>query len=255
MSFKQSSQANLSSGSLIVLVLLLVILSAIPFIVAMGYYGYLQIFERIVPGVRLGELDLTWQQISPAAVEINTQWNVARKLTISDGVRTWQVYPNELGLSVDGYQTAESAFEVGRFQPVLTEISQIITSMFSGWQITPEVNLDPDVTRSGLEQLNQLVRQPARNATIALIDGRLQAVPGELGYEINIDQTLENVLENPELIMLSAYLQLQLQPIAPEVSQAGELLNQAETLLQQGFVVHAYDPVTDVTIDWQVAAG
>jgi len=84
---KQPSRSNPSPGSLVILILLLVMLGAIPIFVALGYYGYLQIFERIVPGVSLGDLDLTWKQISPAAAEINTEWNVARKLTVSDGVR------------------------------------------------------------------------------------------------------------------------------------------------------------------------
>ena len=61
---------------IILLTLAVVGLCLLPLAAALGMYGYFQIFEVIAPNVRVGEVDLTWMNISEAAAEINTRGEV-----------------------------------------------------------------------------------------------------------------------------------------------------------------------------------
>jgi LysM repeat protein len=223
-------------------------LCLLPFTVAVGFYGYLQIFERIVPNVHVGEIDLTWMRISEAAAEINTHYNLEKKIELTDGINTWSVFPSELGLSVAGYATAQSAYQVGRFNSASENIEQMVTSFRQGWQIEPEVNLDPDVARAELVTLNSLVRKPPQNATVTLVGEILQPVPGELGYEINIEETLNNLMSDPSSVITSGRLSVQLKPLLPEINDVSSVLADAEKILDAQHILLAYDPVTDETI-------
>jgi len=223
-------------------------LFALPLVGGVLYYGYIQIFERIVPGVQVGETKLTWMRISEAATEINTHWNVERKLLVSDGFQTWQLYPAEMGLSVNGYRTAQNAYEVGRYQPVSTEIKQIIQSMLQGWQVVPVVNFDPALAAGGLEKLQDQATRLPTNASIVFQNGEFLAAPGELGYAINIEETLQTLAENSDMIMLSGYYRLPLKPLAPPISDVSAGLAEVERLLNTTTTIQAYDPVNDETL-------
>jgi LysM repeat protein len=220
----------------------------LPFVTVISYFGYLQIFEHIVPGVRVGDLDLTWKNISQAAAEINTLWNLERKITVTDGLHTWQLYPYELGLNVDGYQTAQKAYEVGRFQTIEVEINQILTSMLEGWQVDLEVNLDPEIAQASLERLNAQARKPPQNARVVLQGGILTALPGELGYAVNVDKTMNNLVDNPAAVLASSVLRLELKPVPPAIGDVATVLDEAEKLLNVPLTIAAYDPITDETV-------
>lgn len=220
----------------------------LPFAATVSYFGYLQIFEHIVPGVKVGDLNLTLKNISQAAADINTHWNVERKITVTDGLQSWQLYPAELGLNADGYQTAQNAYEVGRFQSISVEINQILTSMLEGREVDLEVNLDPEIARASLEKLNAQAGKLPQNARIVLQGGTLTALPGELGYAVNIDETMNTLLANPAAVLISSTLHLQLKPVPPTIEDASTILAEAEKFVNIPVTIAAYDPITDETI-------
>jgi len=232
----------------ILLALVGVGLCLLPFVLATGMYGYLQIFEHIIPNVHVGEVDLTWLRISEAATEINTHYNLARKIQVTDGINSWQMFPSELGLNVNGYASAQAAYEVGRFNSVTENVSQMLTSLRDGWQVEPVVNLDPEVARSRLETLNSEARKPPRNASMTVQGDVVQPVPGELGYEINIEETIRSLMTDPTNVMINGQLRLILKPILPEVDDVSSVLAEAQKLLETEISLLVYDPVTDETI-------
>lgn len=219
----------------------------LPILSALSYFAYLQIFEHIIPGVKVGDLDLTWMNISQAAAEINTHWNVERKITVTDGLQTWQIYPGELGLSVDGYQIAQKAYEVGRFQSVGDEINQIITSMLEGWPVDLIVGFDPEVARKGLEKLNAQASKPPQNARVILQEGTLAALPGELGYAVNVDATMDGLAADPAIVVASSVLNLELKPVPPAVGDVASVLAEADKILNSVLTIAAYDPISNET--------
>lgn len=220
----------------------------LPFTAVVGVYGYLQIFEHIIPNVYVGEMDLTWMRISEAAAEINAYYNLARKIQVSDGMNAWELFPSELGLSVNGYATAQTAYEVGRFNSPMTNLEQIITSLKDGWEVEPVVNLDPAIARARLESLNSVARKPPRNASVTIQGETIQPVAGELGYEINIEETLHELMSDPADVIVSSQLRIKLKPIPPELNDVSSVLAEAQKLLEIGTNLLAYDAVTDETI-------
>lgn len=254
-SYERSSRSKalvLSRMSGIFVCSILIVLCGLPFTFGLGYYGYLQIFERVIPGVHVGNSNLTWMQIGQAAIELNTEWNLGKKIDITDGFQTWQIYPHDLGLAMDGYRTAERAYEVGRFNSIWVEVEEILMCMLRGCQVNPIINFDPVAAKSGLERLDQVVAKPPENATFIEKDGQLVAIPGRLGYEINHEATMKVLMKNPELIMISGYFKVTLQPVVPAVNDVSELLAEAEEILKEGMTIRLYDAIYDQKLDLTV---
>ena len=232
---------------------LLLILVSLPLLVGLGGYVYYQMSGRIAPGVRVGNTDLGWMTEDQAAVVVHKEWNMDGKLLVSDGLQSWTLSPAELGLSVDALQTARQAFHVARRQAMWDEFSQMVNTWLDGWQVAPVALVDVNQARNLLETLTTQASKPPKDASLVWDGNKLVVIPGELGYTINIGETLHNLETNPGMVLASGYLQLPLVPVIPPVADVSEAMAQAEQLINTPVRLAAYDPIRNEYFHWDIS--
>lgn len=224
----------------------------LPAAAALGAYAYFQVFERITPGVFVGETRLGGMTVYDAAVELHKIWNLERVILVDDGIQSSYVSPPELGLSVDPLQTAQIAFEVGHGGNILTEMYQMLYSLLNGWAILPSIDLDAGAAQAGLEVLSNRISVPPRDASLYLDGNTLVPLPGELGYSLNVEETMGTLTDDPGAVMLGGYLRLVLKPEPPRINDVSAAKAEAERLLNSKMSIVGYDPVTDEHFNWSV---
>ncbi len=225
---------------------------SLPLLVLLGGYSYYQILGRLAPGVRVGDTRLDWMTVEDAAIALHRDWNLGRELQVTDGLQSWNVPASEMGLSLDSIQTARRAFDVGRRQPMLAELRQVMNSWLRGWQVVPVGAFDPLKARQTLEALNLQATRPARNASLYWDGEQLSVIPGELGYTINIEASLSSIAGAPDLTLASGYLRLPLMPQIPQVNDVGDALAEAQHILDSTLTLNAYDPISNEQFQWEV---
>ncbi|HZD57560.1 MAG TPA: L,D-transpeptidase family protein [Anaerolineales bacterium] len=240
----------------IALVVGVLALLAGPLALALGTYVYFQAFRRIVPGVSVGESRLGGMNVYDAAVEVNRSWNLERRIvvgTLVDGqVRTWEISPRDLGLSVDPLGTAQKAYAVGHGQALGAEVEQMLASLRAGREIAPVVNYDAVAARQGLEVISARVSVEPVEASLHLDGGDLVATPGKPGLVLDVESALEKLSADPLGVLESGYLTAELKPVSPRITDLSAALAEGQRLLDSKVQIKAYDAVSDEHFDWKV---
>jgi len=222
----------------------------LPLAAVLGFYGYFQFSQRIVPGVYSGESRLGGKSITQAAIEIHKAWNLGRQLAITDGMHTWNIPAGRLGLTVDPMATAQIAYSVGHDQDILSEADQMVRSLEKGWGIAPVVIYDPQITSAGLDALIPEASLAPVNASLRVQGDQLVEIPGQIGYTINIEDTLAKLAENPRAVMIDGNFKVLLKPVPPAFNEVSAAKAQAERILSSPVQIKAYDPINDEWHEW-----
>ncbi len=127
---------------------------------------------------------------------------------------------------------------------MLAEIRQAASCWVNGWQIAPVAAVDIDRVRSVLEVLNAQASKPPRNASFSWDGQQLTSMPAELGYAINIEESLRIIQNNPGLVLTSGYLRVPLKPWIPQVNDVRASMAEAESLLDSKVILNAYDAIS-----------
>ncbi|MGB9521880.1 MAG: L,D-transpeptidase family protein, partial [Anaerolineales bacterium] len=115
--------------------------------------------------------------------------------------------------------------------------------------IPPVVEINTQATMERLAQLNADFQQAPTPPLISFTNGTWQTIPGQLGYEINLKESLQNLISNPPQVVVSAKFPLILKPIpAPQVDLT-QVQSQAEILIQKAQGLKAYDAITNEWLD------
>jgi lipoprotein-anchoring transpeptidase ErfK/SrfK len=230
----------------------LLFLLCLPLLVASSGYVYYQMTGRIAPGVRVGESRLSWMTVEDAAVLLQKDWNMGRRLVVSDGLQSWSISTADLGLSVNAIQTARTAFDYARRQSMWAEFKQMVHSWLGGAQVAPIAALDVDAARSALQALDLQAQRPAQDAVLSWDGNQLVATPSQLGYAINITRTLQDLQPNAGIVLTSGYFQVSLAPLIPQLADVSGAMAEAEKLLNAPLTLRAYDPISDEYFNWNV---
>ena len=236
--------------------MLLIWLLAMPVVALVGYFGYFQLFSRILPRVQVGDTRLGDMQTYDAAVHLHKSWNMERNIVIgtvvAGEIQTWDMPPEKLGLNLDPIITAQRAMDVGHGQNPLAEFDQFIKSLIRGWQVTPVVIYDPETAQAGLESLAVQTSMLPRNATFYLQDDKLIAVPSEPGYAIDVEKAVEFLSADPAGVFIDGYLLLEMKAVQPEITDVSTAMAEAQRLINTSVSISAYDPISDEHFNWQV---
>ncbi len=225
----------------------------LPFGMVVGAFEYYQISGRILPGVKVGSIQVSGMTSHEAAIEIQRVWNLEKSLTLTDGVRSWPVSPADAGLQVDAVKTAQNAVVFGHGSGFNSNMQAFVGCIRSGCQVSPVVEYQPDQARLALETLasNALI-QPV-NATIRLEGAQVNLTPGVQGFQLDVQSTLLNWSADPFRLFFTGSLPLIMQPIQPKVSDLSALKGQIEVMLNNPGRLHGYDPISDVWLEWKPA--
>jgi len=216
-----------------------------------GFYRYYLNSDLIAPGVKVLNLDIGGMSATNAAILLHKTWNLENIISVSDGINDFSVTPETIGLSVDPLETARKAHKVGRSGKLISNLEQLYLSYSQGIIILPDVRFNPDEARSGLETLVPKVSQEPENATLKIIGTELVEIPGELGYTINIEETVSTIEAQPFETLINNSANIYLKPVPPPINDVTESKNQIEKLLESAVAVKAYDPIADKHFEWQ----
>lgn len=221
-------------------------------LIVVGAYVYFQALELVLPGVSVGQVSLGGMSRREAAAALDEAWNGSEQgLIISDGAQNWYAPAAEFGLALDPRITAQRAYDVGHGAPIVAEVKTFFETTLRGRNVAPVVSFDEAQARMGLEAWAPKLTLPAQDASIVIDeDGQVSAVPGEPGYTLNVEGTLQVLAADPGLAVMDGYLPLVLDPIAPRIVDASAAVEEARALLDAPLAIRAYDPVADETLEW-----
>jgi lipoprotein-anchoring transpeptidase ErfK/SrfK len=171
----------------------------------------------------------------------------AGALTLSGYERQWTVPWSEVGLVVDVRATAEAAYAVGRSD---SSPRTVVDVLMNPHEIEPVVALEPAAARAVLERMAPDLVVAPTDATLRLEGDRLVAVPGQQGWELNVDATLENLLAGFDAFGAESGITLVFEFIPPEIADAGPAQARGEEMLRCEVRVSTYDVLTDETVAW-----
>lgn len=200
----------------------------------------------ILPGVSAAGVNVGGKSEAEAAVLLSNSWQ-SEGILLRDGERVWQINPAELGLAIDGTATAAEAHAWGRRDGSLPGA---IEALFFGVDIRPSLVVDIPTASAKLEEIRSLLEQPAMNAGVRLVNGQVQAVPPVQGRVLDIDATLAKLATSAAGELADGALDLEMTAVAPAVTDATPLVEQARSLLSSPLSIDVYDPISDKSILW-----
>ena len=251
---RQAAEAGFPKFFLILACLGLLVLFALACATVLGALGYYQVSGRILPGVRVGRLDLGGMTQAEATTILDQTWNIDSRILISNGSQSQSLSPSQLGLTLDSKLAAQRAFDFAHRGTLVDRLVQTVASLKGGWQVEAVISVDPETARSALESLVPLMSQPAKDASLRLEGTQLVAVPAELGYTINVEETLQVLLATPQEVLAKGTLQIIPKPVLPAVTDVSSILDKAQRLIERPASINIYDPVSDERAAFPVPA-
>jgi LysM repeat protein len=233
-----------TAGLLLIIIFLQIVLFS-------GYY-YVHATHKILPGVQVDGFDLGWLTVSQAEARLNQAWNVDRQLALTDGERVWQVTPPSIGLALDFKTVSRQAFSVGRGFGFMNRLELFIYSARFETQIPLLVYFDETAARTALSILAEEVFIPPVDAGLVIEDGRPVGLPSAEGYELDIEQTLASLAEDPQAAFHRGYVNLVLSPVQPAIVDVSAILADARQFLERPVTVIGYDPISNENLSWEI---
>jgi len=200
-----------------------------------------------VLGVNLG--GLTPDEASQRLAQAFSHYD-AGLLTLSDGEHIWTVPWSETGLSLDVDDTVQRAFAVGRAEKGLGTLLRMARGRC---EVAPVFVVDSEGVRGVLEQLAPEVYVPPTDATLRLEGEQLVAIPGQPGWELDVEATLDKVISTVAYLGPGNPFALTFRPIPPRIADAKPAQAQAEEMLDRQIHVFTYDWLTDEAFTWTLA--
>jgi lipoprotein-anchoring transpeptidase ErfK/SrfK len=229
-----------------------------PAAAALGGYAYFQVFDLILPRVRVGNTALGGQNVYNAAVRLNRVWNMENDLLVGvlvgGEIRSWQVRPGDVGLSVDAVESAHRAYQVGRGPRGVIAFDRMASSLINSNEVVPAVHFDPTAARAGLEALSTQVSLPPQDATLRLEGNQVLVIPASAGYVLDVEGAVSALAANPLAILVDGYLAVNLKPVEPRITDVSAAAAEAERLLNSQVTISGYEPVRDEHLSWTVPA-
>ncbi len=219
--------------------------------VEIGIYLYYRFAGPIASGVSVGSTNVSGMNLSQAAAKIDQEWNLERKLLVSDGVQYWEARPLEFGLWVDPDATARAAYAYGRGEQRWSQIFAILTGQAAP-EIEPVVVYSPEMAQEQIAQWAALVRRSPQPAAVSLQAGQLVAVPGADGAALDSAATLEQLTANAAVIAVTGYLPLITQPVKLSAEESAAQVAALQALLDRPLRIQAYNPITNQSTEWAV---
>ncbi len=274
--------------------LLALVLAVLVLLAAAGWYAFsagagLYYSNRVLPGVYVWGMDLGGMTTDEAARHLATEWG-RRTILLDAGDSRWSLPLDRLGLAFDAAATAQAARAEWRHRddPDQTRkaVRQIIASQVvrnapvrdlvrrfdpglaapTRVEVLPRWSFRPDVAVQTLRTLANQMEIPPQDASIRVVDGRVEALPSVTGQALDIGATLAALEVMAERVALapaptvrtsaereaSATLRLAIVPLQPTIADVSETAEEAGQLLAEPITVRLWDPVTDERFTWTI---
>lgn len=216
-------------------------------LVLVGIAAWLYTSDYIVPGVSVLGVDLGGQTIDRAASLLQGQWQQAT-IILDAGSASGAVSPDTLGLLLHADATARQAHQQGRSLASLRQLAA------AGWraQLDPLWSLDAEVAAAFLHRLSDQIDVDPQNASVHVVDGRVEPLPAIKGRMLDTAATLAWLQERPWEVLSERRLPLVVRPVDPPIIDVSPVIDQVSQLLAAPLTVRLYDPIADERREWTI---
>ncbi len=247
--YQTQSSGKRVLGSILLVLALLALL--IPMATVAGTALYVRQEQMVLPGVRIGPVDLSNLPMADAAQYIDNYWNNTTHFVVLNEQYKWTVTPPNIGLWIDPAQTAQQAYAVGRDSGGTGEILQL--AMSKNFDIQPVVTFNEDFAREVFRDLAAKIEIPPTDAKLVWDDqGRWIAQPGTDGWGLDVEATLALIQADPEAVLQAGYLQLPMVAIPPAVADLSSEVQRIATYYERPLQLRAWDAITDELLTWKL---
>jgi vancomycin resistance protein YoaR len=162
------------------------------------FFGEIWLADRILPGVRIGEVEVGGLTPAQAADRLlaDFQYPADQMPTLLYGDQFWSVSPADLGVQLDPQGTISAAFNLGHRGDLWTRLQEQYDILRNGRQIMPLFVEDTGTGAMFLSRIAQQINQPSRNATLSLDkDSGVVITPAQSGREVDEETTRRLLIE------------------------------------------------------------
>ena len=178
--------------------ILLPLIDVVAIILALALVTYEYLYmDRIYPGVSVFETELGGLTLAEAEIILQQRFQDYQpiKLILRYGERTWAVSPQEVGVSLDAKATAISAYAVGREGSTLKRLWDQGRILWLGHATPFTLLIDEGIGTLYLSRLAREINQPVRDAALVMHDLQVEAVPSQVGREVDIAATRQLIYQ------------------------------------------------------------
>lgn len=210
-------------------------------LVILLYLGSFWVRGRIFPNVQALDVSIGGMSVGAAEEALQLAWSNDIEIALqAEGETFRMVRPAQIGLVLDARATALAARDAGaRGFPF-------------GHTVTPVVELDAVTAQRYLIELASEVEFAPQNARYNWRNGVVIGVRGSEGRMLNINLSLDRMIEQAATIARERRFDLLVTPLSPEVIDPEPLLDQAQNLVEQSVTLRGYDPFTNQQFTWPV---
>ncbi len=154
--------------------------------------------DRIVPGVRVLDVDLGGLTRDQARERLATSFYYPpdRIPTLRYGNLSWSVDPAELGVQLDVNTTADAALAVGHRGDLTMHFREQIEILRNGHDVDPVLSAAPGAGAMFLSRIAREINHPSRNATLQMDDAlRVEVIPAQMGREVDEATTQQALVQ------------------------------------------------------------
>ncbi len=193
---------------------------------------------RIYPGVYLGDVEVSGLRPEEAAARLEEDISYPQegKITLLDGASRWEFSPRELGLFLDAERSARQAYAWGRTGGPLARLKAQWRAWQSGISLPPALVFDERIAENALRMVTDAVNRPTREAQLEIRGLEVEAVPGQIGRQVDIPGTLDAIRPAVENLQ-SAEIFLVVRETPPAVLDADAEAETAREILSAPLVL------------------
>ncbi len=219
------------------LVLSLIDIAAILLALALVTYEYLYM-DRIYPGVSVFGTELGGLTLAEAEIVLQQKFPVYQpvRLTLRYGERTWAVSPQEVGVSLDARATALAAYAAGREGSTLKRLWDQGRILWLGYAAPFTLLIDEGIGTLYLSRLAQEINQPVRDAALVVRGFQVEAVPGQVGREVDIAATRQLIYQRIATLT-GGTVDLVVHQTPPAIADVSRAKSDAERILSAPLVL------------------
>jgi len=162
-------------------------------ILGIFYGAFVTRFEdRVFPGVSIMGVPLSGLTISEAQSVLaeELQFGNTGVITLRDGDNIWQMTKEQLGVSVDLDATIAQAFAIGHDGDVFSNALNQASAWFATRDLTPAITYNQTIALTFLNDLTQVINQPAVDATLSMVGAQVTTTEGQTGRQLDVQTTL-----------------------------------------------------------------
>jgi vancomycin resistance protein YoaR len=204
--------------------------------------------DRILTGVRIGNVDVSDKSASEAAAVLNEvvpQLSAANVAFVDpDNGRQWTRSYSDLGISLDEEETVSAAMDIGRSGDPLTRVKDTFSSWYYGSSVAPVLVFDEGKLDRAIDELADEIDQPAADARITYNNNAAAFDPGQPGRVLDTAE-LRTRLAQPLSTFQDAELELLVHETAPTLNDDSSATQEIQQILAGPMKFYLAEPLDE----------